>query len=130
MKKPLLALTACLPLFANAADPTKFAITSQPFGEVDGKAVELYTFTNESGASVSITNYGGIVTSLVVPDRDGKMGDVVLGFDTVGEYVEKAPTSAASPDVTPTVSQKENLASMTKNTPSQPTTSPTPSTED
>ncbi|MFT6575684.1 MAG: aldose 1-epimerase [Akkermansiaceae bacterium] len=91
MKKPLLALTACLPLFANAADPTKFAITSQPFGEVDGKAVELYTFTNESGASVSITNYGGIVTSLVVPDRDGKMGDVVLGFDTVGEYVEKSP---------------------------------------
>ncbi|MDE0860214.1 MAG: galactose mutarotase [Akkermansiaceae bacterium] len=88
MNKRLLALAALLPFAASAA---KFSISAQPFGEVDGKAVELYTLSNESGAKVSITNYGGTVTSLIVPDKDGKMGDVVLGFDTVGEYLEKSP---------------------------------------
>ncbi len=88
MKKPLLALAALLPLTASAA---KYSINARPFGQVDGKPVKLYTLSNESGAKVSITNYGGTVTSLVVPDKNGKMGDVVLGFDTVAEYVEKSP---------------------------------------
>jgi aldose 1-epimerase len=88
MNKQLLTLCTFLPLAAPAA---KFSVTSGPFGEVDGKPVELYTLANESGASVSITNYGGTVTSIVVPDKTGKMGDVVLGFDTVAEYVEKSP---------------------------------------
>lgn len=88
MNKQLLTLCTFLPLAAPAA---KFSVTSRPFGEVDGKPVELYTLANESGASVSITNYGGTVTSIVVPDKTGKMGDVVLGFDTVAEYVEKSP---------------------------------------
>ena len=88
MKTPILAFTALLPLMASAA---KYSVSSKPFGEVDGNPVELYTFTNESGASVSITNYGGTVTSLIVPDQHGKLGDVVLGFDTVAEYVEKSP---------------------------------------
>ncbi|MDB4370420.1 hypothetical protein N9Z23_03910, partial [Akkermansiaceae bacterium] len=88
MNKQLLTLCTFLPLAAPAA---KFSVTSRPFGEVNGKPVELYTLANESGASVSITNYGGTVTSIVVPDKTGKMGDVVLGFDTVAEYVEKSP---------------------------------------
>ena len=88
MFKQLIAITAPLTLVASAA---KFSINSQPFGEVDGKPVEVYTLSNESGASVSITNYGATVTKLIVPDKDGKMGDVVLGFDTVAEYVEKSP---------------------------------------
>ena len=88
MKTPILALAALLPLVASAK---KYSITSEPFGEVDGKPVELYTFTNEAGASVSITNYGGTVTSIKVPDQNGKIEDVALGFDTVAEYVEKSP---------------------------------------
>lgn len=88
MNKKTLTLCAFLPLAASAA---KFSVTSKPFGEIDGKPVELYTLSNESGAKVSITNYGGTVTSIVVPDKDGKMDDVVLGFDSVAEYVEKSP---------------------------------------
>ena len=88
MNKHTLTLCAFLPFAASAA---KFSVTSKPFGEIAGKSVELYTLSNESGAKVSITNYGGTVTSIVVPDKDGEMGDVVLGFDSVAEYVEKSP---------------------------------------
>jgi aldose 1-epimerase len=88
MNKKILSLCAFLPLAASAA---KYSVTSKPFGEIDGKPVELYTLSNESGAKVSITNYGGTVTSIVVPDKNGKMDDVVLGFDSVAEYVEKSP---------------------------------------
>lgn len=88
MNIQILTFCTLLPLAASAA---KFSVTSKPFGEIDGKPVELYTLTNESGAKVSITNYGGTVTSIIVPDKEGQMGDVVLGFDTVAEYVEKSP---------------------------------------
>lgn len=57
------------------------------FGTVDGRDVHLFTLTNSSGTEVKITNYGGIVTSLKVPDNRGVVGDVVLGFETLDEYV-------------------------------------------
>jgi aldose 1-epimerase len=67
-------------------------ITKQPFGKTkDGQAVDLYTLTNESGMTVKITNYGGTVTSLVTADRDGKMADIVLGYDTLDEYLKDSP---------------------------------------
>ena len=47
----------------------------------------VYTLKNESGFEVSITNYGGAVTSLKTPDRNGHFGDIVLGFETIDEYV-------------------------------------------
>ena len=50
-----------------------------------------YTLTNAKGASAQIINYGAIVTRLVVPDRDGKLGDVVLGFDNFKQYVDESP---------------------------------------
>ncbi|WP_345071437.1 aldose epimerase family protein [Hymenobacter fastidiosus] len=52
----------------------------------DGTAVQLYTLTNAHGLKVSITTFGGTVTSLQVPDKAGKLGDVVLGFDNVSGY--------------------------------------------
>lgn len=55
-------------------------------GIINGKPVELYTLTNKSGASVSITNYGGRVVSLMVPDKAGKLVDVVLGYDSISTY--------------------------------------------
>ena len=62
------------------------------FGTTDeNQPVELYTLTNSRGSRVSITNYGGIVTSLWVPDRDGDLGDIVLGYDTLGQYLEGSP---------------------------------------
>jgi aldose 1-epimerase len=67
-------------------------IESQPFGTApDGAPVDLYRLSNRHGLSATITNYGGIVTSLLVPDRQGKLGDVVLGFDTLAEYIARSP---------------------------------------
>ena len=57
------------------------------FGETDGQEVRLYTLTNNRGLEISITNYGGAVVSLKAPDRNGSFADVVLGFDTLEEYV-------------------------------------------
>lgn len=66
------------------------------FGQLpDGTPVDLYTLTNRQGAEARITNYGGIVVSLKVPDRKGQMGDVVLGYDTLAEYVKRNPMFGA-----------------------------------
>jgi aldose 1-epimerase len=66
-------------------------VTKQSFGKTpDGTAVDVYTI--KSGAlEAKITNYGGIVTSLMVPDRSGKIADVVLGYDALDGYVAKSP---------------------------------------
>src|SRR5262245_1165238 len=57
----------------------------------DGSAIDLYTLANSAGTRVQITNYGGIVTSLLVADRKGRSGDVVLGFDRIDSYLKKHP---------------------------------------
>lgn len=68
------------------------SITRKSFGTgPDGDDVYLYTLKNESGVEVSITSYGGIVTSIKVPDRNGVFGDVVLGFEMIDEYVKDSP---------------------------------------
>jgi aldose 1-epimerase len=67
------------------------AIDQRPFGTADGKPVTLYMLRNAAGMEVTITNYGGAVTSIKVPDRDKNFADVVLGFDSVEPY--KATTS-------------------------------------
>jgi aldose 1-epimerase len=73
---------------AQDATPTAgAAITSEPWGEVDGEEVTLYTLTNASGTEVKITNFGGIITSVVVPDRDGNMANVTLGFNSLDGYL-------------------------------------------
>src|ERR1700735_2106301 len=73
-------------LFSVTAE-AKTKVKSQPFGRMpDGTAVEIYTLS--AGAyEARITTYGGVVVSLKVPDRTGKVADVVLGFDDVNEYV-------------------------------------------
>lgn len=67
-------------------------IKKEHFGTLtDGRAVALYTLVNDNGLKTTITSYGGIVVSLWVPDRDGTPGDVVLGFDTLDEYIKHNP---------------------------------------
>ncbi len=67
-------------------------ITHTLFGSLpDGRPATLFTLTNEAGATVKITNYGGIITSIVVPDRNGTPGEVTLGFDTLSEYLKPHP---------------------------------------
>lgn len=70
----------------------KMSIEKQAFGKTpDGKDVDLYTLTNTNGLKTQITNYGGIVTTLYVPDRDGKLDDIVLGYETLDEYIVNSP---------------------------------------
>src|SRR3954451_12646651 len=67
-------------------------ISSEPWGKTkDGEQVELYTLTNAKGAETTITTYGGGVVTLKVPDRAGKMDDVVLGFDKADGYLSDPP---------------------------------------
>ena len=81
----LIGSIAVLPLPAVRAADT---LTKKPFGQTaDGKPLSLYTLTNAQGASVQITNFGGTITSIKVPDRHGKLGDVVLGYDTSANYI-------------------------------------------
>ncbi len=67
-------------------------ITMRHFGFTPaGQEVALYSLINATGAVLEITNYGGIVTRLVLPDRNGNKADVVLGFNTLEEYVKDSP---------------------------------------
>jgi len=67
----------------------------EPFGKSPGgKEVFLYTLRNGSGMQVKITNFGGRITSIEVPDRDKNMGDVVLGFDSMSGYTAKPAANA------------------------------------
>jgi aldose 1-epimerase len=68
------------------------SITQAPFGTTpDGAAVSLFTLTNANGMLVKIADLGGIITELHVPDRDGVLADVVLGFDQLPPYLDKSP---------------------------------------
>jgi aldose 1-epimerase len=67
-------------------------IRKQRFGITGGgQEVDLFTLGNDQGIVVKITNYGGIITSLSVPDRNGNPGDIVLGFDNLEEYLGEHP---------------------------------------
>jgi aldose 1-epimerase len=66
-------------------------IKKEIFGQVGNDTVYLYTFSNKNGVKVKITNYGGIVTSILVPDRNGNYDDVVLGYDHLQGYLNETP---------------------------------------
>jgi aldose 1-epimerase len=82
----LLVVSSALLVHAQAG------VTKQSFGKTaDGQNVDLYTLRNVHGVEAKITNYGGIVTSLKVPDRRGKFDDVVLGFNDLDSYLKGHP---------------------------------------
>jgi aldose 1-epimerase len=67
-------------------------VRKEVFGKTrDGRPVDLYTFTNSHGLEVRATNFGGIIVSLRVPDKNGKMDDIVLGFDKLDQYLDNPP---------------------------------------
>jgi len=67
-------------------------VAKSDFGKTnEGVPVELYTLTNAKGMKAKIMTYGAIVTDLIVPDGAGKMGDVILGFDNLGQYLGDHP---------------------------------------
>ena len=71
--------------------PVKPTITKEDWGKTDGKRVSLYTLTNTNGMVLKITNYGGITTKIMVPDRNGKLENVALGYDSLSQYQRKSP---------------------------------------
>ncbi|HWK05834.1 MAG TPA: hypothetical protein VNS58_19470 [Puia sp.] len=66
-------------------------ITKEYFGEADGQPVHLFILRNSRGAEVKITNYGGIVTSWTDADRNGALSSIVIGFDSLKEYLARPP---------------------------------------
>lgn len=77
---------------ASQAGRGQAAVRRDAFGTTaDGKAVEIYTLTNANGIEVRAITYGGIITSLKVPDRSGRVADVVLGFDSLDGYLKGHP---------------------------------------
>ena len=69
-------------LTASGLDASKFDTV------INEKPVKLFTLTNANGVEVCVTNFGGRVVSLMVPDRDGKLTDVVLGYDNIAQYAD------------------------------------------
>ncbi len=93
------AVAAFLGLFASPspAAENKAMIEKKPFGKTaDGKDVDLYVLTNAKGMKAKVITYGAILTELDVPDRDGRLGDVVLGFDDLKGYLGAHPFFGAT----------------------------------
>ncbi|MGH9309900.1 MAG: aldose epimerase family protein [Vicinamibacterales bacterium] len=77
---------------AGQAQAGKPGVTREPFGKTaDGVQVEIFTLTNKNGVQVRALTYGGIITSLRVPDRNGTFADIVLGFDGLEQYLPRHP---------------------------------------
>src|SRR5262245_44150020 len=73
----------------NTMEPS---VKKESFGKLaDGREVDAYTLTNRNGVQVKITNYGATVTSIKVPDKNGKFDDVALGYDSIDGYLAKNP---------------------------------------
>ena len=71
---------------------SKEIITKAGFGRMPaGQMVDLYTLSNSHGMTATIMTYGGIVTSLEVPDHKGQLGDIVLGYDNLDGYLKSTP---------------------------------------
>jgi len=66
-------------------------VKKETFGKVENQEVFLYTLSNNNGMIVKITNYGGIVTSIIVPDKDGNFDDVVMGYNKFEGYLNNDP---------------------------------------
>jgi aldose 1-epimerase len=95
MKRTLffVSIGVCALLYVHCSGnkQTNSAMMKEHFGTVDGKEVFIYTLRNIHGMEARIANYGGIIVSLKVPDKNGKSGDVVLGFDSLSSYVKDTP---------------------------------------
>ena len=76
----------------EAKETRQMSANKESFGKTpDGKQVDLYTLTNTNGMIAKITNFGGILVSLEVPDRNGKLADITLGFDKLDGYLGEHP---------------------------------------
>src|SRR5258706_4990091 len=83
----LMAILMMTSVKCPANQNAKSSVQVRPFGAIDsGEKTNLYVLTNSRGIAVAITNYGATVLSIKVPERTGKVSDVLLGYDTAKEY--------------------------------------------
>lgn len=76
----------------RSAEESSKGISVAPFGKLeDGTPISLYTMTNSKGMKMQVMNYGGIIVSLFVPDKNGNLVDVVLGYNSLQAYVDRNP---------------------------------------
>src|SRR5205823_9241839 len=88
----LMLTCSAIVMALNLSASGQAKVTKESFGKTsDGQNVDIFTLTNRRGGEVKITNYGGIITSLKVPDRKGKRDDIVLGFDDLDAYLKGNP---------------------------------------
>lgn len=93
---PRLFLLVLASIFYTSCVPSGTETLVESWGEIDGEKVYLYTLSNENKMELKVCNYGAIITSLMVPDRKGKLEDVVLGFDKLERYLEPNPCFGAA----------------------------------
>lgn len=87
----------CILAGLAVAAPASAAVSKAPFGKTgDGAAVDVYTLHGKNGVEAQISTYGATLVALNVPDKAGKLGNVVLGFDSVTPYVEGVPFYGAT----------------------------------
>ncbi|WP_299555562.1 aldose epimerase family protein [Seonamhaeicola sp.] len=96
MKRKLKFPILILSLFLLGCNSKPETIQTEDWGEVNNQPVYLYTLTNKNGTQAKLTNYGAILTSLLVPDKDNNFTDVVLGFDNLDQYVADNPCFGAT----------------------------------
>ena len=93
MKKISFVLLAVFVLNSCSLKNTKPTILPEAFNKkVDAKQVKLVTLKNKNGLEMTVTNYGGRVVSLLVPDKTGKMEDVVLGYESIDGFLNSSET--------------------------------------
>lgn len=85
----IVSMTSCNS--SENKDASKAGISKADWGELDGNKVYLYTLTNTKGTAVTITNYGGTVTSFETPDKNGNRSSIIIGFDSLNDYLQKPP---------------------------------------
>jgi aldose 1-epimerase len=81
---------------SSATSSVPPAIIKSAYGKVDGKEASLYTLTNAKGLVMKVTDYGTIITEFLVPDRTGKLADIVLGYENLDGYVKNNPYFGAT----------------------------------
>ena len=92
----VLAVMGSMVCSCNGASPPaetkQMTVDVKPFGQTpDGQEVRLYSLRNAKGLKADIMTYGATVVTLEVPDRDGRLGDIVLGYDNLNGYVKNSP---------------------------------------
>jgi aldose 1-epimerase len=95
MQATALSVLFVVPVLASAASDYVEIDPGNYRRIIDGKQTDLYTLKNDRGMIVKITNYGGKVVQLLVPDKNGRLGDVAMGFDTLEESSKYVPSAGA-----------------------------------